>query len=153
MSRHAYSRSATTRRSARSTSPSAIVGRVRFAHVVERRIELAYPTRFVGSAETDAGLLGELHVHLGVGGADRRRLRASREALAPELAQRLELAVASARPGALRGHHRLVDERREQAGDVGLVDAVTGANALGAFEIERTREDREPLEQALLRSR
>ena len=56
---------------------------------------------FVGTAETDAGLLGELDVHGGVRAADRRRLGPRDELLAAELAQRLELAVAARPPDAL----------------------------------------------------
>jgi hypothetical protein len=127
--------------------------RVRFAHVVERGVELLCPAGLVGAVEPGRGLLREVDVHVGVRPVDPRGLRPGREALAPELAQGLELPVAGTRAGVLGDQHRLVDEHAEELGHVDVVDAMTDAHAFGTLEVERAREHRDPLEQPLLRRR
>ena len=70
---------------------------MRFAHVVERGVELAGPARLVGPAEPGAGRFGQLDVHVRVRRVHRCRLGPRREPVAAELAQRLELRVPRAR--------------------------------------------------------
>ncbi len=116
------------------------------AHVVEARSQVVHPLAFVRSAEAPCRRARQLRVHGDVGVADRVGVGAFGELLAPELAQGLEQAEATA----LRDEHRLVDEHAEQPDDVALVDAVARGHAFCLLEHERAREHGEAVEEQLL---